>query len=1014
MLNSVASYDRERDCFYFLVSSVVGERWDVRLGNIHGGGDLRCSVKDIREATLRTTPDALEHARSTAGDKIRRMALTHLVSGNFNKSISLLKEAISRQPNAWYLYNDLAACYFAKSIEDSQPYDLLPAFNAINSAFKLSRDPAVLFNRAILLERLSLRQEALSAWTAYLLAKITKDWDPALEKYRQGLGYEAERFPAERVEKNFEKALANNDLECLAPEVSKKPQEVRIFIEDKLLTRWAQAEIDDRGSDAKALRKSALLVSRLLARHNDDELLVEATQAIEHAGRNERAALVKAHLAYGAARKSFKERDIKGALDAFSFARENFNIGHSPMAAWAEFFEAACSYLNKNYVDGAQRLIHLRKRVEGQPYHALIGRIDWLLGLIYLEQMDPGKAKLFLEASTKTFRRIGELSNYASTLSLTAHSLELVGEIRAAWKLRHESLRAAFTAMDEERLSVILGESVRAALAEGELDIALVIQNEALRLDLLSGNPLAIAESYWRRARIKQKLGADEAALFDLGIALKKCHYISSQNNRNQIMAGILVTEGAALRSSDQARSASTITAALDLYGSLGFDYPRGESLLERSKTYSAAGMVDEATADLSEAILLLESRCSNLFDDLQSAFCYEQANQAYAERLLLQLRGNAVAALGAWDEGKGGWLAKKMRTDELSNCSIGTLWECIPQDVAIVEFALLSDQLVAWLVTSQGIQVSVNSIEERQITEKIASFRRALQWESGDLRSRAAELFTIVLGPFARDLRLYSKIMFVPDGALHGLPFSALLDVKAGQLLVQSHRISVAPSVGWYLRMKSKKNLTERQNITVLAIGNPAFSKKDFPFLDNLPGAEKEAAIPTRFFSGSAVVLRERATLDLLNRELPRHGIFHFAGHARLADGLSALSGLLFASDKANNGMLRARDIARMQLENVRVCVLSACKTYMGQEEGGTILETLAYPFLSAGVSSVVATLWNVNDSSASRFFEFFYSNLAKGKAPAEALRSAQLLSFRESGTNYAWATFQMIGVPD
>ena len=47
---------------------------------------------------------------------------------------------------------------------------------------------------------------------------------------------------------------------------------------------------------------------------------------------------------------------------------------------------------------------------------------------------------------------------------------------------------------------------------------------------------------------------------------------------------------------------------------------------------------------------------------------------------------------------------------------------------------------------------------------------------------------------------------------------------------------------------------------------------------------------------------------------------------------------------------------------------------------------------FQYAGASSVLASLWSVNDRSTSRLMTVFYSRLASGLAKDEALRQAQL----------------------
>jgi CHAT domain-containing protein len=82
-----------------------------------------------------------------------------------------------------------------------------------------------------------------------------------------------------------------------------------------------------------------------------------------------------------------------------------------------------------------------------------------------------------------------------------------------------------------------------------------------------------------------------------------------------------------------------------------------------------------------------------------------------------------------------------------------------------------------------------------------------------------------------------------------------------------------------------------------------------------------------------------------------------------------------------------------------------------------------LTSAFLFAGSDSVVASLWNVNDESTSRFMQFFYQGLHSGLSKAEALRVArnELMNTRitspetqeeeDLSSPYFWAPFILVG---
>jgi len=104
---------------------------------------------------------------------------------------------------------------------------------------------------------------------------------------------------------------------------------------------------------------------------------------------------------------------------------------------------------------------------------------------------------------------------------------------------------------------------------------------------------------------------------------------------------------------------------------------------------------------------------------------------------------------------------------------------------------------------------------------------------------------------------------------------------------------------------------------------------------------------------------------------------------------------------------------------------VLNGCFTAAG---GGTVDRHpdgddwvgLTRAFIYAGAPSVVATLWPVNDRSASRFMDRFYELLrAKGKGEALAQTQRDMISglipgAAECADPYHWAPFVLIGSSD
>ncbi|NJO21483.1 MAG: CHAT domain-containing protein [Spirulinaceae cyanobacterium RM2_2_10] len=66
---------------------------------------------------------------------------------------------------------------------------------------------------------------------------------------------------------------------------------------------------------------------------------------------------------------------------------------------------------------------------------------------------------------------------------------------------------------------------------------------------------------------------------------------------------------------------------------------------------------------------------------------------------------------------------------------------------------------------------------------------------------------------------------------------------------------------------------------------------------------------------------------------------------------------------------------------------------------------------FLTAGVSSLVTTLWLIPDQPSAFLMTRFYENLAAGQDKAQALRQAMLATKARYPEPRNWAAFTLMG---
>lgn len=161
----------------------------------------------------------------------------------------------------------------------------------------------------------------------------------------------------------------------------------------------------------------------------------------------------------------------------------------------------------------------------------------------------------------------------------------------------------------------------------------------------------------------------------------------------------------------------------------------------------------------------------------------------------------------------------------------------------------------------------------------------------------------------------------------------------------------------------------------------------------------------------------------------LATHGFYYTPIKAENVDYLKgytdamSLSGLVLSGGNAAwlgkplpkgvlGGILTANDIARLDLSNTDMVVLSACQTGQGKAtaEG---LYGLQRAFKKAGVGTIVMSLWNVSDKTTSEFMTTFYECLAdKNNAwnKRKAFEEAKEIIRQRHSDPFHWAAFVML----
>jgi len=321
--------------------------------------------------------------------------------------------------------------------------------------------------------------------------------------------------------------------------------------------------------------------------------------------------------------------------------------------------------------------------------------------------------------------------------------------------------------------------------------------------------------------------------------------------------------------------------------------------------------------------------------------------------------------------------------------------------------------------------------------------------------RSHARLLAETLLGPIRAEVERARRLLIVPDGVLHFIPFAALY-FGDDKRLVASHELVTLPSAATLVALRSRMEGRKPAGKMLAVVADPVFEasdprvrpatagaravearqdraaelqrslsetgmRLDGSRIPRLPFSRREAAAILSAASG----LPTTQALDFLasretavNEQLARNRIIHFATHGLLNNEHPERSGLILSlvdeQGRPRDGFLRLADVYRLRLP-AELVVLSACQTALGKNLRGEGVVSLARGFLHAGAARVVASLWKVDDRASAELMKHFYQAMLRspGLPAAAALRKSQLELLRQPRWQapYYWAAFVQYG---
>ena len=335
-------------------------------------------------------------------------------------------------------------------------------------------------------------------------------------------------------------------------------------------------------------------------------------------------------------------------------------------------------------------------------------------------------------------------------------------------------------------------------------------------------------------------------------------------------------------------------------------------------------------------------------------------------------------------------------------NALIPKIQAGIDEHALLVEFYDDGARLWAFILDGQSQEVRPLPINletlKKLLNQLMSNIGAGLRLEAGSQAARQVtllgqrilqRLYTVLLEPLDLQRRGRERLIIVPYGVLHYLPFHLLHDGAA--YLIENHEIVILPAAS----LLTRSSPSQPPGALILS----------HSWNGRLPHTLAEAQIVRDLFGG-VLYTEEAATRAVLQAEPSQ--ILHIATHGQYRLDQPDLSFLELA-----DGQLYADDLLQQDM-SFELVTLSGCETGQANVAADEELIGIGRGLLYAGAGALILSMWQVADTTTTlELMERLYGALQAGKSKAAALREAQLFILQQDRQIHPalWGAFQLIG---
>jgi CHAT domain-containing protein len=989
--------------------------------------------------------------KDRSAGNLHALGRLYLAKQEFEKATGQLEEAKTLAPNDARILSDLGTAYLEKSrtIPDEQGGQQLKmramALEEFEKAVETNpKIPEAVFNRAICRQLLSLPFQARQGWQEYLDLDPASKWaeEARMRREKSETAISAKSKTSDELLQDFMAAYHSRDDDKAYQTVSRN----REMITGKLIPQRLAKLITESEGDQRTEYLSALeYIGKLENERSGDPFWAEMAKFYSSASKETLTVLREAQGLVFRGYETSSKGDHAGALKAFQDAQAIFKSNGDNWAAGICGYWIGYALNRRNRLpestDTLEQLLEPNKRYKWLSSQCL----NWLAFNMAVKRQY-SKAIDYSQKALDLSEKTGDIYLSQKTRELLTIVYQRLGQQNKALDNVYKNLeptRSPGTSLRQKWRDI---DSVAGLFFSLKLyRTSAAYENEAL--DLATG-PLDektfVIEASIKLGRIYSTLGKYDDAFASLDRAQATAENLGDEQLSLKSIAAIRLQRGHIYRET------GNCTAGLQEYDEATTFYDRDQfpvSQYEAHKGRLRCYLANNDTAALQTEFpvilgLFRENR-SNIIEEQNRNTFFENEQDIYDLAVDYEFRNqNPETAFDYSEESRARSLLDMQRSPlevvvdnslpeikfsaaVTEPAKLSTMQSEIPENVQIVQYSVLSNKTLIWVVTRETVKVVSSPVQAQDLREKVSTYLEMIRKHdpsnTDKTIEKAQELYGILIGPVKEWLDPDKYLCIIPDKILFRLPFSALISPESNKYFLAEHTFVSAPSLNIFLNSTRKAALLAHSpSETVLSIGNPSFDKKEFENLASLESTALEADKVAGLYDSNFLLTGENAVKERVRADMPKVNVIHFGGHYIVNEGSPLLSGFILSENlkthKREDSILTNYEILGDSLSNTRLIVLAACETGVEQYYSGEGMIGASRTFLAAGVPLVVASQWAVDSEPTAELMVRFHRYRKTGNlSTARALRRAQLDMLEGDFTSYRdpyyWAGFLTFG---